>query len=637
LSVAVSIREFAILTTTGRHGYTFRDGLNAIVGPVGTGKSSLLELIRYTLGGDGVITSAVNRAVRASQVTVQFGPETRIFRRQLHASQIRVYDEDREIVETLSVSKSVNYRRASDYLLEQLDIPKAHVLRARVRLTGATSELSFYDYYPYMYLSQTEIDRSVAYHTDSIRDPKRRAAFEVLLGIADVDVFQVETRVAELKDELARARSDQAAISTFLQQSQFEPEAELVRHRKRLLEEIASATLRLQDLRETARAATLEEAPLRQSLASTSARLGGLRERQRAIETELADRARVVAQLGIDLERVDRGESATALLLSLDFLRCPRCGQSVDATRTSEDNCYLCLQPISVERADTPSTSVERRRLEAVKAEVSDLAAHAEQELTTVVEEARSTEFQVTALERAIDTRTRGYVSALFEEVAEVTSNIAKAESEQSSVERALSVWAAYESRRADVLRLESELGAVEARLAELREELSARRRRVEEISELFDETIRFFELPWYESARIDPQTYLPIVNGTGFRELSSGGMKTAVNVAYHIALLTYALRQGTTRLPYFLIIDSPRKNLGSSGEDVAMANRMYRRLKALVDTYGSRLQLILADNDTLRIETPLNNVISLSYDRPFVPDLAHPGPENVVTIGSDK
>lgn len=46
----------------------------------------------------------------------------------------------------------------------------------------------------------------------------------------------------------------------------------------------------------------------------------------------------------------------------------------------------------------------------------------------------------------------------------------------------------------------------------------------VRELSEIFD-VVQSTNMPWYsEPARIDPDTYLPIVNGVGLEELSSGG-----------------------------------------------------------------------------------------------------------------
>ncbi|WP_330358847.1 hypothetical protein [Streptomyces chartreusis] len=80
--------------------------------------------------------------------------------------------------------------------------------------------------------------------------------------------------------------------------------------------------------------------------------------------------------------------------------------------------------------------------------------------------------------------------------------------------------------------------------------------------------------------------------------------------------------------MPSILIIDTPRKALGSNPDDQERGWRIYRRFKALTDAYGSRLQLIIADNDTAPLPDDAFSTIKLDYyTRPMVPGVAHPGP----------
>jgi hypothetical protein len=140
--------------------------------------------------------------------------------------------------------------------------------------------------------------------------------------------------------------------------------------------------------------------------------------------------------------------------------------------------------------------------------------------------------------------------------------------------------------------------------------------------------------LPWYEASHIDSTTYLPMVGGKRLEELSSGGMKTLVNDAYFLAGLTYALRvPAETYLPPMMLIDTPRKNFGADEDDASAAVRIYNWIGRLRDSYGSsRFQLIIADND-IPAEARDFHAIRLSYARPLLDDLPHPGPELVSTL----
>ncbi len=66
---------------------------------------------------------------------------------------------------------------------------------------------------------------------------------------------------------------------------------------------------------------------------------------------------------------------------------------------------------------------------------------------------------------------------------------------------------------------------------------------------------------------------------------------------------------------------------LGSNPDDQERGRRIYRRFKALTDAYGSRLQLIIADNDTAPLPDDAFSTIELDYTHPMVPGVAHPGP----------
>jgi hypothetical protein len=104
-----------------------------------------------------------------------------------------------------------------------------------------------------------------------------------------------------------------------------------------------------------------------------------------------------------------------------------------------------------------------------------------------------------------------------------------------------------------------------------------------------------------------------------------AGGTKTLVTVAYHLTLLAYALQQRDTLLPQFLILDTPRKNLGSNVNDSEMGDRIYNRIQTLVDAYGSEVQFIIADNDLPRGWDGFSR-IHVDYDNPLIPHALHPG-----------
>ena len=98
-------------------------------------------------------------------------------------------------------------------------------------------------------------------------------------------------------------------------------------------------------------------------------------------------------------------------------------------------------------------------------------------------------------------------------------------------------------------------------------------------------------------SAVIDRQTYLPIVSGRRFDELSSQGLEVLVNVAHALAHHTVAIDRGLP-LPGFLVLDGLSSNVGREGFDAARVQDIYRLILSVADRYGDQLQLIAVDND---------------------------------------
>ncbi|MFJ2901940.1 hypothetical protein [Streptomyces sp. NPDC087212] len=105
-------------------------------------------------------------------------------------------------------------------------------------------------------------------------------------------------------------------------------------------------------------------------------------------------------------------------------------------------------------------------------------------------------------------------------------------------------------------------------------------------------------------------------------------GVRCAINVVYRMAFLRYALVTGATDLPSFLVIDSPRKNVGYGEDDQELVGRLYTYfLDHIAGVRGgaSRTrphQIIIVDNDLPQLPKRLldqMHTIELTRDNPLV------------------
>ncbi len=615
--------------------YPFTTGVNVLIGATGTGKTSLLQTIKWALGGSAVRSAAVRDGVSSAAVRVDLNGHPFVFRRNRTDRLIEIIDGQTAALVARAATAGVTLREqasASDLLLERLGIPKIELPRARARSTRATTTISFWDVFDYMYVRQTEMDTSIVHHNDSVRNPKRRATFELLYGLIDEEVARLERQRGDLRSGIAEARHTTNAITAFLADSDEPPELALVLRAERLETDLRLAEERLESIRSGGRDGTPQADEQRAQLRDREQALADARAAQSANVAEIAKFDSVLSQLEVELDRLERSGVAVNLLSPFEFRDCPRCLQSIIDREVADGSCALCGQ-IEPTRDNRELIAAEHSRLEAQLAETVALRESAEQSLAAADDVVLELERTVSSLHDRLDAETAGFVSRSFSDIEEATRAVAELTAQREWIRRSLRLHARLREQAATSTRLSAELRECETSLGRARAALEEARARVQELSRLFDDLLRQFNYPWYDAttgAWIDPETYLPVTGSETFDEASSG-MKTLLNVAYHVAGLRYGLQQEDSLLPLMLILDSPRKNLGLL-EDREIGERVYRRLRALHEASGAAFQMIVAENDP----PPLVDAFTttrFTYDSPFVPWVRHPGPDEVQPI----
>lgn len=174
----------------------------------------------------------------------------------------------------------------------------------------------------------------------------------------------------------------------------------------------------------------------------------------------------------------------------------------------------------------------------------------------------------------------------------------------------------------AERARVEAEIAARTADLQERHAEVLA------EPTVEFQVTVADFGIPGGQDAAIDQTSYLPTLGGRPFSPVSrAGGIATATQMAYWLSLITVAARRQDCPYPAFLLMDSPRLALNTAAD---IAGQMYHRFVTQVGVAPGRLQFILADNQLAATYGREFTQLELSYQRPTIATVSHPGPARV-------
>lgn len=609
--------------------YRFPSDLTVLAGPTGVGKTTLLELIKWGLGGDGQLAPVITDKVHDLSLQISIGEDRFRLSRSIDPQKrnsVRVTDlrtgerlPDRQV-------KSGDDNSLNALLMESLGLPSNMRAAAQTgRSTKAGARISFADIFTYMYVPQSEINRDIARSQDSYLEPKRKAVFELLFGLADPELFEKRSRANTLMGSVEEAADHHRKILQFLHDSNTQSREEALRELDKSLTTQREAEEQRAQLRDDIDPVTDRETQaLRDLLNEAERSLADARNTEVTLRRQIEELSGERRRVNSDLARLNRMRDAGERLAQIEFTTCPRCMQALKNREVPKGHCRLCLLP------DEAATTEELDQYETMQ--LKDQMEEMQKQLTLVEQQTQNArqliqdrQKLVRHLEAAIDARTSDRVSPRLQAYTDISERIAVSRTAQKHFENVLQQW----DRVSDLAQTEEELRRHYERLVreiEQKEaELKARRTYiVREFSSEFNRVVSDLQIPGVEEASIHETNYLPLLNGKPFRQFSrGGGIVTATQVAYWTALIAVALRERDVPYPTFLLIDSPRLALN---EEQDLTSGLYRRLVTLAEANTGRVQIIVADHALPAAYRKDYAEIDFSYKKPTVSSIKHPG-----------
>ncbi|MDD7938679.1 AAA family ATPase [Actinomycetospora lutea] len=647
VSARFRIDRIRVDTDGGPVEYSFDGPLTVLSGPVGTGKSTLLELVKYALGGNARTTPVVDAHVMSVSLDVTLGRSSLTLQRPVASSSFNDRHGFVTVTDRTSRGRVGEYsaepaqeNSISAFLLEALQLPTDARASAQSRSTKTPPRITFNDIYPYLYVDQPEIDRSIVHHSDSYRAPKRRTAFELLFGISDVNLLKLRADAQVAAQEFDKARADEVRIRKFLGDVQTASREQAVLEQERVTLELQRSRATLQRLREEADPDDSRVDVARDLLSESRERLEIERRRLQEIDRDLEERRGVLASVRQEERRLNRMWDASRRLAAIEFVVCPRCNQSLKGrAHIPHDSCPLCLQTDTVQPMDDDASEAdtyELRQLENQAEEIQALLAASTSERMDVEAHIGKLTDNIATLADEVDARTRDLVSPRLQAFADASARAAEAETRIEALEESLRLWDAVEDLSRATKTAKQSMDDLNSRIAEQSRALEASRQEFfADISETYQRTVSALGIPSVTRAHISSRNYLPVVDDIPFDEVSTGGIRTALIVAYWVTLLATAARDTSLDHPRLLIIDSPRKSIGA---DEDLAENLYRQLDILAQTYKSTVQIIVADNKLPSRHAKRWQEIFFDYEtNPVLYAVPHPGPSKVRTLEGEQ
>jgi hypothetical protein len=631
VATRLRLRSLTVTTARAERTYEFDNELTVITGAVAMGKSSLLMLVKYALGGNAVLTPAVARHVVHVTLDVVVGESYVLLRRNVTGDRTRVQVLERGSdvpLEFLSILSRKDERTVSQYLLGELGIPAIRVPKSRSRSKTEFVSVGFGDVFGYCYLQAKTIDSSATGHHDAGRDAKRITVFEILFNIVDPEVFALRDARTKLQNEINDKDRALRAVREFLQTSGFSDIDSLRAERWEVQDRLRLARKQLDALHTNVDALIRRDREQRAALTDALNRAAAAREVVAIARDTVRAREAALAQLRLDLAHRDKAALAANLLSPFEFVTCPRCLQSLAGREPHEGRCLLCLQPEPPPLLDDADDD-QRARLTAQVAEMATMLGQERAALEAA--ELRSAEAELAASEaqRRYDELTRDAVSPRVQAVAEASAEVEGLQRRLEAIDQRIATWRTLGDSEQEIVQLRGRKRELDRDIKRLEEQLEARGERLNEISRLFAQEVELIGVSVNGAPTISWDDYLPRIGDSDLDALqaSGGGSTTAINVAFSLALLNYAVQHPDVRLPNLLILDSPRKGIGRrEREDRELGQRIYERLRNLAQALIGRAQLVIADNDAELSDERGVTLIELTRENSAVPGVENTG-----------
>ena len=628
-------------------GFRDRDGvpwrpLSVIAGPSQTGKTAVVDFVRYCLGDAehpqhpevlaSVRTALLQTVLAGNPVTIErtaTGPASK-FASVWEAPLNKLHHTAEQRLPTEPTSDPGGL---SQLVLAACGLDNVELPVAPKQAESATQMLSIRDLFRIMWLPNDRLDSKnlLFEHSNFMVRQKFRQTIDVMFDVHDADGNDLAARLKLASDAAREADRTAKALRTVVQEEHPLGPLVLETDRDRARTEAAALSTQLNRLDSDRSSRETGIIDLRQALATAqnAARAAAVRVRNR--ESLVERLAALRGQYADDKKKLTFLKEAERLFDPLHVTVCPACLSTLDTSPAILNGaCSLCGHHLPHDNgaltlgsaADSEESTDDR------ESNLGERATAVSSAATAVLEA------ELRATTRRLD-ELNDYWSRLDEDldvlrVAQKAADRA-VEDAAAALNRVVEVPAPYLAARDDLARRHAEallreqqataglrlwervheaeqvaerLAGQAARLRAERREAVARPDRaavVRQLSNRFGEVLSDIGYPKLSEPVLDDRL-MPSVRGLPYAAASSGGL-VLISLAWYLTLWEIAHEQDA-RAPGLLMIDSPQKNLGHAAHpddpdfaDTRLVENFYRHVKDWLAGPGVGAQLIVVDN----------------------------------------
>lgn len=615
MASTICIRELRRTTSKGEvERLQFEEGVNVLVGPPDTGKTTWLRMLNYLLGDkdrpEESFDSDLVDKYDSISATVEIGEEAHeLERRWEYGYRSKV----------LLDGEKIHQDVFSDVILEHLGWPRVSFPLGNPYRKSNWVRLSFRILLRHIY--RTEGSWTVGSLAPKQRESHLHAALAYFLGIADRMYPPEWHDLVEKEEELrsVEARRDEFTnVVEEVSEDLFPTDASVSFVTPEILEK------RLSDLRSrdeelkreriknvqgaaeegTSNGYDLELSERRASLVQRRESLVEERDKTKERMSEVKD---LVHSLRDELQRMEQTQTASDVLSNLSVTNCPVCDQEVDESAPS-GTCYLCGQDVDVPEAEDGDERLqfERQQIEEELQEFEDMMDELERQFNVQKRKIAGLDEEINEIDTALEPA-KSDISGL------VDSKLAEIDSERGRIKEKIQQIQRFSEVVTKRDHLEERMTNLQAEVEELEETAKGKRGNIDfgsvtrdlekgmkrYISEVNGYVNKYNISSEYEFPNIDfrvemsRRNFQITVNGEKWHSQMGGVRRTQFLLAYTYGLISLTEKE-KYRYPGISIIDFlpdliDREDIGGR------ENYLVEPFSDLCESSDERLQVIIA------------------------------------------
>ncbi len=619
----LSIKQMILIGHRKNYTIPFHPGVNIIYGDADTGKSSVLRIIYYLLGGkqiklDNELTSSVKYAV----LEISINDTNYCIQRDLYNADrnIEVYScAYTEIQNNFpsnyasSLAKAtINTKSFSEFLLEELNFPAVKIKQAPTKDSSATARLSILDLFKYIYLDQDDVGSKHMLNIGSpILEVKNREVLKYIFNVLDSNITDLDAEISEKNKEQNNLTNQYHVISQFLVETEFDS----VEHIDGVISNIENETEVLENRLSNLNGRIVGDSELYTGFKDA---LNTINMNIASYENKKAEALQIIERFGRlkndyknDIDKLKSADQAKEII-----------GRDIESSTT----CPICDSNISLSNISKefsiPEDGKVNHELTSISRRYRDLTQIIHDNQLKVTDYASILTELYNEKNRAkqfLDEELEKYISPYLTERDTIVTELAYLKERRTKHHHELKVRNRLKSIAEQIGRLEANTIELKIKLSELKKNAPSIEEICDDLGQELNRYLNKIKIKNQFGVSVSEKSFLPVVRDIEYRDINSGGLRTIVSIGFFAALLKSKLTMDTN-IPGLLMIDTVGKFLGKTKagyvldtdtnieEDITEGlsdpekyNNIYEYLFDLSDEFkcnGKLCQIILVDND---------------------------------------